>query len=1418
MRKNLTIKVLLVMFAFFSLCLSGCENVTINELRSEHGIIVEGGSFEEGSILVSKEIDKESIDGKSILDTLSNEVYNSDGMIRIFDIYVSYNNEKVQPKEKVKVTIPVPDVDIENYVIFHIKDSGEVNELSPSRSRNNLIIEVDSFSYFVIAEKEYSHTHKYNSVVTDPTCTEEGYTTHTCKCGDSYVDSYTKELGHSFDEGKVTLEPTHFYEGVKTYTCLNCQATKEETLAKLSDHEFHGWYPSWEYDSKHMRECKCGVVEYEDCIYDEGVVTKEPSHVEEGIKTYTCTVCGRTKEEKIEKNDSHAYGEWTPSNEDEKHERSCACGEKETESCSFDEGKVTLEPSHFEEGIKTYTCIVCGRTKEEKLEKTKAHEFSGWGPSILEDKHERVCNCGEKEVESCSYDEGVVTKDATHTAEGIKTYTCTVCGRTKEDKIEKLPGHEFGKWTPSSEADKHERSCPCNQKEVESCSYDEGVKDEETKLITYTCTVCGRTKEEKIEEPEGIIIVINGGTASFEGKDTVTSDSALYGENANVYIAQANDVVNVSLKDVEGRTFKYWVSATGTIIPDEDFSILVFRSGYYYPVFEDTDSSDFTNRVKIFEGNCEEGNLYMSKNAKGDVKYELEFENGGHHAFNDVEQHNEQYHKLVCNICSEVIYEAHNENDYTLVKEATHTEEGLMKYECSCGFEWTENIPITDEHSVDYDDWDIVEESKNGKYGKYRVYCRYCDYYEEYWYLGDLDLLSIIDNKMIHYQATYGGKVTHDEYYYSYKNQEGKKVYIWALQYEYDYSSNKDYNDTYIFMYIDDENSSTLEPVYLSKSGGDRRAEYLWAIYGYVYDVNGWIKTLDSPDYCIGCEGGMLLSNSMSARSSVFESFTDMWKEEYNKLRIPTSKDSLDLTDTLWELYFEGQSFTTGYYDENDEYVETGGRDVISLVKNKGTSYQKYMHVDKETGMTYGYEDWGTSYRSIYIMRKYMPIVSPEEYEALDDAGKSKVYSYGDIEKDIKSLCSKRTAFNNFTLTVPKNITSFRFLFSDRSGNVTLSGSNTNVYYNSAYVYNSGSPITLTWEDEEGIAFDRYEIWDFQTQAWVILSESPTYTFNTSDNPVRDASYVRVVYHEVDVPVNPGETYRVSINGGYFEIEIDGTRYTEDTLVEAGTLIYMYADEIEGKVLDHWVDGDGNEYYSSVEVISDIVLTPVYVDATYNVYVSGWNYDSYVSVDGSEPSYTNDFVGKINDSFELSTEALEGGECNVFIGWYMETYAHGNFEYILISDKQTFTYVIEEEVYGGLYAVWTTGDNPFVKTYVDIKSENGFVRFAGGEGDIGGVIDNAYSSISLCYSGMINIYDDPTDEINYSLWDVQYRYELEGEIIHDTIESYEDEYDFYPANFWVSDPMYNYPDGVINVTGITEETGDGGAVVLPPLE
>lgn len=39
--------------------------------------------------------------------------------------------------------------------------------------------------------------HEYTIVVTSPNCLEKGYTTHTCHCGDSYIDSYVDALGHT---------------------------------------------------------------------------------------------------------------------------------------------------------------------------------------------------------------------------------------------------------------------------------------------------------------------------------------------------------------------------------------------------------------------------------------------------------------------------------------------------------------------------------------------------------------------------------------------------------------------------------------------------------------------------------------------------------------------------------------------------------------------------------------------------------------------------------------------------------------------------------------------------------------------------------------------------------------------------------------------------------------------------------------------------------------------------------------------------------------------------------------------------------------------------------------------------------------------------------------------------------------------
>ena len=87
----------------------------------------------------------------------------------------------------------------------------------------------NSSAYFR-CNRATAHEHSYKAVVTAPTCTAKGYTTHTCACGDSYVDTYVDALGHAWDNGKVTKQPTETETGVKTFTCTRCGETKTEVI------------------------------------------------------------------------------------------------------------------------------------------------------------------------------------------------------------------------------------------------------------------------------------------------------------------------------------------------------------------------------------------------------------------------------------------------------------------------------------------------------------------------------------------------------------------------------------------------------------------------------------------------------------------------------------------------------------------------------------------------------------------------------------------------------------------------------------------------------------------------------------------------------------------------------------------------------------------------------------------------------------------------------------------------------------------------------------------------------------------------------------------------------------------------------------------------------------------------------------
>ena len=80
--------------------------------------------------------------------------------------------------------------------------------------------------------------HSYNATVTAPTCTEMGYTTHTCEvCGDTKEDTYVPATGHSFGDWEVRIEPDCEWEGRQSRDCRICGQEEMAPISPLG----HDW-------------------------------------------------------------------------------------------------------------------------------------------------------------------------------------------------------------------------------------------------------------------------------------------------------------------------------------------------------------------------------------------------------------------------------------------------------------------------------------------------------------------------------------------------------------------------------------------------------------------------------------------------------------------------------------------------------------------------------------------------------------------------------------------------------------------------------------------------------------------------------------------------------------------------------------------------------------------------------------------------------------------------------------------------------------------------------------------------------------------------------------------------------------------------------------------------------------------------
>ena len=163
--------------------------------------------------------------------------------------------------------------------------------------------------------------HELVDTVTDPTCTELGFTTHSCKhCDYTYTDSPVAALGHKWDNGTVTTPATCTEEGEMTYACF-CGATRTAPIPQI-DHELVDTVtaPTCTELGFTTHSCKHCDYTYTDSPvaalghkWDGGKVTAAPSLTETGKLLQTCTVCKATKESAIPMLSDCDGGEGCPS-------------------------------------------------------------------------------------------------------------------------------------------------------------------------------------------------------------------------------------------------------------------------------------------------------------------------------------------------------------------------------------------------------------------------------------------------------------------------------------------------------------------------------------------------------------------------------------------------------------------------------------------------------------------------------------------------------------------------------------------------------------------------------------------------------------------------------------------------------------------------------------------------------------------------------------------------------------------------------------------------------------------------------------------------------------------------------------------------------------------------------------------------
>lgn len=196
-------------------------------------------------------------------------------------------------------------------------------------------------------------------------------------------------------------------------------------------------YTEWQHNSDvHWQVCSCGAKSNTaPHTWNSGVVTTQPTGSTSGVRTYTCTTCGRVKTETIP---ALGYTITVASADDAMGTvaggGNYSAGATATITATAKDGYEFVKWNDGDTNASRTITVNADKTYVASFKQKHIHSYGEWQSD--ETNHWKDCSCGNKsELAAHAWNDGVITTQPTGGREGIKTYTCTTCKRTKTESL-----------------------------------------------------------------------------------------------------------------------------------------------------------------------------------------------------------------------------------------------------------------------------------------------------------------------------------------------------------------------------------------------------------------------------------------------------------------------------------------------------------------------------------------------------------------------------------------------------------------------------------------------------------------------------------------------------------------------------------------------------------------------------------------------------------------------------------------------------------------------------------------------------------------------------------------------------------------------------------------------------------------------